>query len=110
MCKTRYLHPMKQIRIFPIIIAFVLLRCRTSEQIPSTFMAFTGARIIDGSGAPPVENGVLLVENGRVSAVGSRNAVAIPEGAAVTDLSGKTIIPGIINAHGHVGNAKGIEG
>lgn len=72
-------------------------------------MAFEGATIIDGSGSDPIQNGVLLVDHGRVTGVGSRDDVVIPRGAKVIDLSGKTIIPGFINAHGHVGDVRGIE-
>ena len=91
---------------------FVLLlaSCRSTEQVSSSYTAFTGASIIDGGGGPPIQNGVLLVADGRVVAVGSKDDVTIPEGSRIQDVSGKYIIPGIINGHGHVGNAKGIEG
>ncbi|HLK62481.1 MAG TPA: amidohydrolase family protein [Bryobacteraceae bacterium] len=62
--------------------------------------AFVGARIIDGSGAAPVTGATLLVRNGRIEAVGP--SVKIPAGAERIDASGKTIIPGLINGHGHV--------
>src|ERR1700716_988025 len=64
--------------------------------------AFTGARIIDGTGKAPVENATVLVHNGRVAAIGP--GVKIPEDAQRIDVAGKTIIPGLINAHGHVGD------
>lgn len=76
----------------------------------SMYIAFTGADIVDGSGTAPIEDAVLLIQNGRVLKVGRAEEITIPEGAIVKDVSGKTIIPGIINGHGHVGNAKGIEG
>lgn len=88
----------------------VLVGCKERDQSGTSVTAFTGARLIDGSGALPISDGVLLVENGRVLASGSEDDVAIPEGATVIDVSGKTIVPGIINAHGHVGETKGIEG
>src|SRR5205807_1822027 len=64
--------------------------------------AFTGARVIDGTGKAPVEKATILVRNGRISAIGP--AVKIPDGAQRIDLTGKTIIPGLINGHGHVGD------
>jgi imidazolonepropionase-like amidohydrolase len=64
--------------------------------------AFVGARIIDGNGKAAIEKGTILVRGGRIEAVGS--AVKIPAGAQRIDVSGKTIIPGLINAHGHVSN------
>jgi imidazolonepropionase-like amidohydrolase len=66
--------------------------------------AFVGARIIDGSGKPAMENATLLIRNGRIEAVGRK--VKIPAGAERIGATGKTIIPGLINAHGHV-NAAG---
>jgi imidazolonepropionase-like amidohydrolase len=64
---------------------------------------FEGARIIDGNGGAPIENGALLVQNGRVTAVGARGAVQAPAGATRVDVSGKTIMPAMINAHVHMG-------
>ncbi len=64
--------------------------------------AFTGARIIDGTGSPAIENATILVRNGRIEAVG--RSVRVPEGVSRVDVTGKTIIPGLINAHGHVGS------
>jgi imidazolonepropionase-like amidohydrolase len=71
-------------------------------QQPTTTTAFTGARIIDGTGAEPVENGVLLVQGGRVLAAGTATDITIPADAQRIDLDGKTIMPGMVNAHGHV--------
>jgi imidazolonepropionase-like amidohydrolase len=67
--------------------------------------AFTGMRIIDGSGAEPTENGVLLVRDGRISAIGAAAEVAVPAGATLIDLAGKTIMPGLVNTHGHAADA-----
>lgn len=74
----------------------------------SNTTAFVGATIIDGSGAEPIEAGVLIVRNGRIEAVGDIDST-VPDGAERIDVSGKTIIPGIIVTHGHVGQTKGLE-
>lgn len=87
-----------------------MFACKSGEHAGQGYTAFTGATIIDGSGADPVQSAVLLIRDGRVVSVGPKENVRIPEGAAIVDLSGKTIIPGLINAHGHVGDVKGIEG
>jgi imidazolonepropionase-like amidohydrolase len=87
-----------------------LVGCKSSETAQSPYTAFSGGVIIDGNGGQPIRDGVLLMRNGRVVAVGSSQDIAIPEGTTVQDFSGKTVIPGFINGHGHVGNAKGIEG
>jgi len=72
------------------------------DSTPTTpsAQAWVGARIIDGTGKPAIENATLLIRNERVEAVGRR--VKIPAGAKRIDATGKTIMPGIINAHGHV--------
>ena len=71
--------------------------------------AFVGARIIDGTGADAVENGVLVVRDGRIEAVGAADAVEVPADAEQIDVGGRTIMPGLINAHGHVNNVRGLE-
>ncbi|WOK08252.1 amidohydrolase family protein [Imperialibacter roseus] len=87
------------------------ISCSTPQQTDNkVYTAFTGATIIDGTGAAPIQNGVLLVADGRIAAMGTKNEVTLPDNITVNDLSGKTIIPGLINAHGHVGDVKGIEG
>ena len=63
-------------------------------------VAFTGARVIDGTGAAPVEGATIVVSDGKIQAVG-KNAT-IPAGATRVDMAGKTIVPGLINAHGHL--------
>lgn len=70
--------------------------------IAARIEAFTGARIIDGTGTSPIENGTILVRDGRITAIGAN--VSIPPDAQRIDVRGKTIIPGLINAHGHVGD------
>jgi len=72
-------------------------------------LAFVGADIIDGTGAAVIENGVVVVSNGRIRSVGPASDVTLPEDTEVIDASGKTIMPGMINAHGHVGDTLGLE-
>jgi imidazolonepropionase-like amidohydrolase len=59
--------------------------------------------LIDGTGAEPVEEAAVLIQNGRIAAVGRNSDVSIPENATVIDLEGATILPGFINAHVHDG-------
>ncbi len=68
----------------------------------SSPVVFRGARLLTAAGAP-VENGVLVVRDGMVVAVGAPAAVKVPDGATVRDVSGKTIIPGLVDTHSHIG-------
>jgi imidazolonepropionase-like amidohydrolase len=65
-------------------------------------VAFTGARVIDGTGAAPMEQATIVVANGRIESVGAAATAKIPAGATRVDMTGKTIVPGLINAHGHL--------
>jgi len=71
--------------------------------------AFVGARVIDGTDRAPIDNGVIVVRDGRIVAVGPLGRVTIPPEAQRVTLTGKTVIPGLVNAHGHVGNTVGME-
>jgi imidazolonepropionase-like amidohydrolase len=71
--------------------------------------AFTGARVFDGSDRAPLENAILIVRDGRIEAVGPAGRITIPDGAERVSVAGKWIIPGLVNAHGHVGNTVGLE-
>lgn len=72
-------------------------------------VALTNARIIDGTGAPVVFPGTLIMDQGRIVAVGASATVQVPEGADIISLDGKTLMPGLINAHGHAGGVRGLE-
>jgi imidazolonepropionase-like amidohydrolase/Tol biopolymer transport system component len=70
---------------------------------PAGMVAFTGGRVVTMNGAEVVEDGVVLVEGNRIKAVGRRGTVAVPAGAKTIDASGKTVLPGLIDAHYHGG-------
>ncbi|WP_260928337.1 amidohydrolase family protein [Novosphingobium sp. 9] len=69
-------------------------------------IALVGARIIDGNGGTPIENGTILIDGSRIVAVGTN--VAIPKGAQRIDEHGRTIIPGLITDHSHIGQYQGV--
>jgi imidazolonepropionase-like amidohydrolase len=70
--------------------------------------AFVGARVIDGTGRT-LENAVVIVRGDRIVTVGPRASTPLPSDATRIDLSGKTMLPGLVNAHGHVGNTIGLQ-
>jgi hypothetical protein len=61
-----------------------------------------GGKLIDGTGRPPIENSVIVIQAGRFQAVGGRGEVSIPADAEVIDVKGKTVLPGFIDGHGHL--------
>lgn len=63
----------------------------------------THATVIDGTGALPQKDVTIVMENGRIRDMGPSSKTPVPAGAAVEDVRGKFVVPGIINAHGHVG-------
>ncbi|MCH2670314.1 MAG: amidohydrolase family protein [Gammaproteobacteria bacterium] len=75
------------------------LNAQTSDEAS---VALIGARLFDGTGRAPHEQSVLVIRNGRVEMVGAIGDVNIPDDAERIDLSGKTILPGLVNAHGHL--------
>jgi imidazolonepropionase-like amidohydrolase len=68
--------------------------------------AFVGAQIIPISG-PPISNGVLVVHRGKIVAVGPASQVVIPSDAERHDVTGKVIMPGLVDTHSHIGGGAG---
>lgn len=64
--------------------------------------AITGATIIDATGRPPLPNGVVLIDNGRITAVGPASQVTVPPAARRIDARGKYLIPGLMDANLHL--------
>ncbi|MCH9695342.1 MAG: amidohydrolase family protein [Gammaproteobacteria bacterium] len=81
----------------------VSMSMQLQADVPSSLVALTGARIVtmaDDAGGV-IEDGVIVIDGNRIRAVGAAADIATPEGARTVDLSGKTIIPGLIDAHAH---------
>ena len=58
--------------------------------------------LFDGTGAPPIRDGIVVVENGRIAAAGPAGTAAAPPGAAVVDLRDRFVMPGLVDAHSHI--------
>lgn len=93
------------VRIFVIALlsSLVALPGASAQDVP---LALTGATVVPIAG-PPIENGVLLVEDGAIVAVGAAGSVEIPDAATVRDLTGKVLLPGFVDTHSHVGRVEG---
>ena len=70
-------------------------------DIPQGTVAFVGGQVITMNGDLVIQDGVVLVENNKIKAVGERNSVSLPKGTKVFDITGKTIMPGLFDAHAH---------
>jgi len=66
-----------------------------------------GGQLIDGNGGDPIANGAVVIEDGRITEVGEVTEVAIPDGAEVIETTGKTVMPGLIDAHLHFLGVRG---
>jgi imidazolonepropionase-like amidohydrolase len=80
----------------------VLGQVTTSSQTPTLIL--DNIRIVDGSGAPPIERGRIVIEGSRIVRVGTADAVPIRSGEETIDLGGATAIPGLIDLHFHIEN------
>ena len=59
------------------------------------------SNLIDGTGNPPIDDAVIVIEGSRISAVGVKSKIDIPVDAQVIDATGKTVVPGFIDSHTH---------
>jgi len=74
----------------------------------SQLVLYEGARLIPGDGSQPIASSAILVENGIITNVGAKASVNAPRLARRVDLSGKTVMPALVNAHGHPGFQRGL--
>jgi imidazolonepropionase-like amidohydrolase len=72
-----------------------------ASAAPGGPVAYVGATVVDATGAPPMRDAVVVVDDGRIAAVGPRRSVKIPAAARRVDLSGKTLLPGLWDMHAH---------
>jgi len=73
------------------------------SDMPNGIIAFKGATIITMEGDEVIKNGTIVIKNNKIEAIGNSSFVEIPTNAKVYDVTGKTIMPGIIDAHAHIG-------
>lgn len=78
---------------------------RASEERP---IAFVNATVIDGTGRPPIEDAIVIIEARRIAAVGPSREIVVPTDARVIDTTGRWIIPGLIDAHVHFFQSGGL--
>ena len=105
------LTPMRRSTIAAACLLAVIWMTHARAQAPGAASGVTlyeGARLIVGDGNAPIENAAFLVENARFMRVARRGEIPAPPGAARVDLSGKTVIPALIDGHSHIGYMKNL--
>ncbi|HEX9158220.1 MAG TPA: amidohydrolase family protein [Syntrophales bacterium] len=90
---------MKRMAGLALIVLLGLTRLSLGQTRP---LAITGVKIIDGTGGAPIPDGIVIIEAGRITKVGTRAAVTIPAGTGVLEAAGKFLLPGLIDAHVHL--------
>lgn len=75
---------------------------RAAEEPVDGLTAVVGARVLTGAG-PEIENGIVLIEGGKIKAVGKAGEVAVPGGARIVDAAGRVVTPGLVDSHSHLG-------
>jgi imidazolonepropionase-like amidohydrolase len=90
--------------LFALACAAAHVRAQTERTV-----AYTGATVINATGQT-INDGVLVVRGGKVVAIGARSSTRVPSDAQVVDLSGKTVMPGIVDTHSHIGGGAGADG
>ncbi len=89
-----------RIRLAVLIVLLPVALMRPAAQ--SRVLVLEGGTLVDGTGRPPLSDAVIVVEGERIAAVGARGQVAVPSGATVLRMNGRTILPGLIDGHVHL--------
>lgn len=90
------------------LLPFLLLALAVAAPSSAQTTAFVGGRVIDGTGRV-IEDTTVIVRDGRIQTVGAAATTPVPDGAERVDLTGRTLMPGLINTHGHVAATQGLQ-
>ena len=88
---------------------FIVLACLCSVFGQTKPIAFVGARIIPIVGQP-IDEGILIIQNGKMQAIGDARTVRLSSDVQVIDVKGKVIMPGLVDTHSHIGEGSGADG
>ncbi len=99
---------MHRVHLLIVVAVTAVAALSTHGLVPATawsqapVLVVHNGRLFDGTGAPPIDDGVVLIEGNRITQVGSAGAVEIPSYATSIDAQGGLIMPGVIDSHVHV--------
>lgn len=100
---------MKTLTVFSSCLLVITVACSPPASVPGQAPAaanvtlFEGARVITGDGSTPIEDAAFLIENDTITRIGKKGEIEPPAGAARVDLTGKTVMPALVDAHSHLG-------
>jgi imidazolonepropionase-like amidohydrolase len=94
---------MRQLRFLVCILAVSSIALHSQGRSLASVTIYEGARLIIGDTSPTIENGAFVVQQGQIVAVGRKGDLAVPPGTTRVDLTGKTVMPALVNAHAHLG-------
>src|SRR4030095_4674017 len=89
-------------------VGVLMMAPATRGQSAGNVTLFEGARLIVGDGTPPIADSAFVVDGDRFVTIGRRNEVPLPRGASRVDLTGKTVMPALVELHAHLGYWKGL--
>jgi imidazolonepropionase-like amidohydrolase len=101
---------MMKVRLGVLLLLFCLVGLASAQapdrqqfvRVEAPTVALTHVRVIDGTGAAPLEDQTIVISGGKIQSVGPSAAAKIPEGARVLDLAGSTVLPGLVGMHNHL--------
>src|SRR5215475_3691307 len=94
--------------LFILSVSFRAVPIQTQLRPANGAVLYEGERLIPGDTSVAIATAAMLVENGIITRIGSKGSVTAPRGALRVDLTGKTIMPTLINTHGHPGFQRGL--
>src|SRR5438093_2210692 len=94
--------------VLAVVAAYSVLPIQTQSRSSTPVVLYEGARLIAGNGSQPIVSAAMLVENGMITRIGVKGNVNAPRAALRVDLTGKTVMPTLVNAHGHPGFQRGL--
>lgn len=101
----------RQLCVLAVLVAGPLALLTAQRSQPATTVTlFEGAQLITGDGKAPIENSAFIVDNNRFASVGRKGELRPPPGAARIDLTGKTVMPAMVDLHSHFGFLKQLDG
>lgn len=95
-------------RRLALVLAALVLLAGPRPAAAAEGLAIVGATLVDGTGAPPLPDAVIVIEGGRIKAVGPRALVPLPKGLPIVDGRGRYVVPGLVDAHVHFFQSGGV--